>query len=265
MTSDNLMIRSARASRKTLTDAVHEELRDAILRGAYRPGSQLPTEAELGNMLGASRTVVREALRILEDDGLIFRRHGVGTFVRKHPILKNLNVNYGITEMIQLAGLHPGTSYISAGREDATEEIAVQLDVPVNSSVITLERVRTANDKPVVYSLDTFAESLLRGAEFDPNRLLSESIYSILENQFGHTIDYGVARILPAKAPEHIAKHLALPADSMVLYLLQTDYSALDQPLLYSREYHLPDAFDFMIWRRGPNKLGVPTSQALNK
>src|SRR5919199_1987218 len=150
-----LMIKSAGLSRKTLTDAVHEELREAILRGSYRPGSQLPTEAELGTMLGASRTVVREALRILEDDGLIFRRHGVGTFVRKHPILKNLNVNYGITEMIQLAGLHPGTSHIAVHHDEADEESASQLAIPVHSPVITLERVRTANDKPVVYSLDT--------------------------------------------------------------------------------------------------------------
>jgi DNA-binding GntR family transcriptional regulator len=259
------MIRSARASRKTLTDAVQEELRQAIFSGAYTPGSQLPTEAELGEMLGASRTVVREALRILEEDGLIFRRHGVGTFVRKHQILKNLNINYGITEMIQLAGLVPGTKHLAVRQDTADEEIAMQLNVPVETAVITLERVRTADNKPVVYSLDTFAETLLRGAPFDPDRLLTESVYTILENEFGHTIDYGVARLLPASAPKPIARHLALAPGSLVLYLVQTDYSALDEPLLYSREYHLPDAFDFMIWRRGPSRLGslVPSRPIL--
>lgn len=251
------MIRSARSSRKTLTDAVQAEIRQAILSGAYTPGSQLPTEAELGQMLGASRTVIREALRILEEDGLIFRRHGVGTFVRKHPILKNLNINYGITEMIRLAGLEPGTKYLVVHHEKADAEIAAQLDISVGAPVITVERVRTADQRPVVYSLDTFAEAILHGAHFDPDRLLSESVYKLLETEFGHTIDYGVARILPAQAPPHIAKHLNLPPHSMVLYLVQTDYSPLDQPILYSQEYHLPDAFDFMIWRRGPSKLGT--------
>ncbi|HZQ10828.1 MAG TPA: GntR family transcriptional regulator [Anaerolineae bacterium] len=250
------MIRSARTSRKTLTDAVQEQLRQAIFSGTYSPGSQLPTEAKLGQMLGASRTVVREALRILEEDGLIFRRHGVGTFVRKHAILKNLNINYGITEMIQLAGLTPGTTHLAIHSETADEEIASNLNVPIGTPTVTIERVRTADQKPVVYSLDTFAETLLRGADFNPNRLLSESVYQILENEFGHSIDYGVARILPAHAPAPIAKHLDLAPNSLVLYLVQTDYSSLDEPLLYSREYHLPDAFDFMIWRRGPNKLG---------
>ena len=228
------MIRSARASRKTLTDAVQEELRQAIFSGVYTPGSQLPTEAELGEMLGASRTVVREALRILEDDGLIFRRHGVGTFVRKHQILKNLNINYGITEMIRLAGLESGTKFLAVHQDVANEETASQLNVPPGTPIINIERVRTADNKPVVYSLDSIAETLLGGEPFDPHRLLTESVYTILETEFGHTIDYGVARILPVQAPAAIAEHLNLAPDSTVLYLVQTDYSAGDEPLLYS-------------------------------
>ena len=62
-------------------------------------------------------------------------------------------------------------------------------------------------------------------------------------------------------APDHVADHLALPRGSMVLYVVQTDYSAADEPLLYSREYHLPDAFDFVIWRRGPAQLRASPSE----
>ena len=82
------MLKSARSERKTLTEVAQQELRQAITGGTFRPGSQLPTEAELCEMLGVSRTVVREALRVLEDDGLVARRHGVGTFVRNHPFSK---------------------------------------------------------------------------------------------------------------------------------------------------------------------------------
>jgi GntR family transcriptional regulator len=116
------MIRSARSERKTLTAVAQHELRQAITGGTYRPGSQLPTEAELCEMLGVSRTVVREALRVLEDDGLVARRHGVGTFVRNHPILKNLNFNFGITEMIESAGLKSGTSHLGIYKENADQE-----------------------------------------------------------------------------------------------------------------------------------------------
>jgi DNA-binding GntR family transcriptional regulator len=249
------MIRSARAERKTLTEIAEEELRHAIATGAYRAGSQLPTETELVAMLGVSRTVVREALRMLEEGGLILRRHGVGTFVRDQAILKNLNFNYGITEMIESAGLRAGTSHLAARREPADSDLSEQLRVPLGTPMLTIERVRTADERPVVFSLDSLAEAHLRGVAFDPNRLLTESVYSLLQVDGGRGIEYGIARVQPAVAPDHVAEHLALPVGAMVLYLVQTDYSAADEPVLYSREYHLPDAFDFIIWRRGPARL----------
>src|SRR5690349_18424735 len=171
------MLKSAKSERKTLTEIAQQELRQAIIGGIFRPGSQLPTEAELCEMLGVSRTVVREALRMLEDDGLVARRHGVGTFVRNHPILKNLNFNFGITEMIESAGFQPGTSHLAIQKETADAEKAEQLHVAVGTPLVTVERVRTANGRPVVYSLDTLAESLLEHSDFDPQRLLTESIY----------------------------------------------------------------------------------------
>jgi GntR family transcriptional regulator len=249
------MLRSARAKKKTLTEIAEQELRRAIVRGAFRPGTRLPTEAELCQMLGVSRTVVREAIRVLEEDGLVSRRHGVGTFVRDHPILKNLNLNFGITEMIESAGLTPGTSHFAIETEVADQELAEQLRVALGTPLVTIRRVRTADGRPVVYSLDTLTESLVQRAGFDPQLLLTQSIYSVLQTTLGQVIEYGIARLLPMTAPSEVAEKLHLPPNVLTLYIVQTDYSPDEEPLVYSREYHLPDAFDFIVWRRGPTKL----------
>ena len=253
------MLRSARSERKTLTEVAQHELRQAITGGIYRPGSQLPTEAELCGMLGVSRTVVREALRVLEDDGLVARRHGVGTFVRNHPILKNLNFNFGITEMIESAGLKSGTSHLEIHKENADQEKAEQLRVSIGTPLLTVERVRTADGHPVVYSLDTLTESVLQRTGFDPQLLRTESIYNILQKTLGQVVEYGTARLLPVVAPDHVTEKLGLPRNALTLYIVQTDYSADDEPVVYSCEYHLPDAFDFVVWRRGPTRLRVPS------
>jgi len=249
------MLRSAKSERKTLTDIAQQELRQAIVGGTFGPGSQLPTEAELCEMLGVSRTVVREALRVLEDDGLVARRHGIGTFVRNHPILKNLNFNFGITEMIESAGLKSGTSHLALLKETADQEKAEQLRVDQGTPLITVERIRTADGRPVVYSLDTMTEALIQRAGFDPQLLLTESIYSLLQTSLGQVIEYGIARLLPVAAPRQVVEKLHLPSNALTLYIVQTDYSSDDQALVYSCEYHLPDAFDFIVWRRGPTRM----------
>jgi GntR family transcriptional regulator len=76
-------------------------------------------------------------------------------------------------------------------------------------------------------------------------------------------IEYGIARLLPVSAPDRVAEKLHLSSNSLTLYIVQTDYSIDDEPLVYSREYHLPDAFDFIVWRRGPTRLrGSPSDGA---
>ena len=123
--------------------------------------------------------------------------------------------------------------------------------VPLGTPLTTVERVRTADGRPVVFSIDTLTDTLIERAQFDPERLRTESIYQLLQNSLGQAVEYGIARLLPVTAPEHVAEKLQLPRNAITLYIVQTDYSATDEPLVYSCEYHLPDAFDFLVWRRG--------------
>jgi GntR family transcriptional regulator len=211
---------------------------------------------ELVTILGVSRTVVRDALRILEEDGLITRRHGVGTFVRKNAILNNLSLDFGATDMIISAGMTPGTTHVVVKVEAAKGLTAEALALDEGTPVVTIERVRTADGRPVVYSLDALplaligdVDELRRQAENEP------SLYAVMSKQLRLTVGYGVARILPVLAPAEIANHLEVAAGSALLYLLQTDFSSADEAILYSREYHLPDAFDFVILRRGPVRM----------
>lgn len=255
-------LKPVRTSTRTLTEAAEHEIRTAIEQGLYRPGAQLPAESELVLMLGVSRTVVRDALRLLEDEGLITRRHGKGTFVRSGSILQNLNFNFGTTEMIRSANMLPGTALAGAQIAPATQEVATALNVPVGAPVVAIERVRTADQKPVVCSWDYIPQSLIGDADVGAFQTNNEdgSLYHLLKTSFGLVIEYGVARVLPVSASSHVAQKLQVPEGSVLLCLLQTDYTASDEPILYSCEYHLPDAFDFIIMRKGPRKMGGGSS-----
>lgn len=248
-------LRPARLKSQTLTQVVIQELRDAIEGGVYAPGSQLPPELELVQMLGVSRTVVREALRFLDEEGLVVRRQGLGTFVRKNPILQNLNLNYGTTEMIKTAGLTSGTPFVHAAEVEASGDVAKALNLKPGAHVLAIERVRSADAKPVVYSLDYMDRALVAEGDFSRFQQGQDvSLYQLIENDMGLLIEYGVARILPVKASPRVAEMLRVTPGSPLLCMLQTDYAPDESPVLYSCEYHLPDAFDFIVIRRGPRK-----------
>ncbi|MDF2859258.1 MAG: GntR family transcriptional regulator, partial [Neobacillus sp.] len=60
---------------------VIDRLKQDIDKGVYKEKEKLPSEFDLAKQLGVSRATLREALRILEEENVIIRRHGVGTFV----------------------------------------------------------------------------------------------------------------------------------------------------------------------------------------
>ena len=78
--------------RKSVRDQVIEQLRDSIVRGVWKPGTKLPSEAELGQSLGVSRVSVREGIQHLVSLGLLDTRHGEGTFVRTYEGDAHANV-----------------------------------------------------------------------------------------------------------------------------------------------------------------------------
>ena len=78
-----------RADQRPLYAQASEALKDLVQRNGYAAGDRLPSEIELSQRLGISRPTLREALRHLEEDGVIVRRHGVGTFVTEaQPVIE---------------------------------------------------------------------------------------------------------------------------------------------------------------------------------
>lgn len=238
----------------TLTDAISDALQRAILDGTFALGSQLPPELELMRMLGVSRTTLREALKRLEEQGLIVRRRGLGTYVHEKSIVKDLSTNFGISEMIMAAEMKPGARSAMVRQEKATAEVASALAIAEGTSVIVVDRVRTADERPVVRSLDILPIELFGDRALDSIQLENQSLYKFLSDELQIRIARGVARLSPVTATPDMADKLNVRRGTPLLCITQTDYDSADRPVLHSIEYHLPDAFVFVINRRGPHR-----------
>jgi GntR family transcriptional regulator len=207
---------------------------------------------ELLDMLGVSRTTLREALRILEEQRLIRKRRGLGTFVLERAIIKDMSQNFGITEMISQAGYIPGTRDFDIYLAPASKTVAEKLAIPNESNLVVIDRVRTANDTPVVWTRDIMPQDYLGSWMPTVDELDGTSLYDCLERFANIRIIDGIASFKPVQANKEIAEKLNIQRNDLLLLIDQVDSDLNRRPVLYSSEYHLTDKFKFIIQRKGP-------------
>jgi GntR family transcriptional regulator len=108
------------------------------------PGSLMPSERVLAERFDMARTTVRQTLDRLIADGVLFRRHGHGTFVSAPPLI-GVDLLSSFTIAMTSRGMEPGASVISAAVEPASPLLAARLEIADGRQVLRLERLRTAD------------------------------------------------------------------------------------------------------------------------
>src|SRR6059058_6652674 len=180
---------------------VREQLTQRIDSGALAAGSRLPSEPALATELGVSRATLREALRAMESEGLLRRMWGSGTFVADgRRVANSLDLNFGVTDAIRAAGMTAGIEQARHAMEPATVSEAARLELEPGLDVLVVERVRTADGKPVVLSRDILPGRLIADRPELADEMLKRSIYEVLERDLGIVISYGVATFQPVTA-----------------------------------------------------------------
>jgi len=249
-------IRSSTPARRSLRHLIAETLRSRVQAGELRAGSRLPSEPDLARSLGVSRSSLRGAIALLEEDGLLHRAHGSGTFVTHKPLLRNdLSRNFSVSAMIAATGFKPGTQRGRAGLEPAPSEVAAPFGLADGAPLSVLRRVRTADARAVVDTTDWCRPEVLDSAALSD--LADGSLYQALAAR-GLTVHHGVASLHPTLAPAEVAKRLRVPVGTLLVTLFQVDSMADGVVVLVSREHHLADAFEFSLYRRGPGDSEEP-------
>ncbi|EST52496.1 GntR family transcriptional regulator [Brevibacillus panacihumi W25] len=238
---------SIKGNSRSLFLLVMDKIKSDIESGKLRPGERLPSEAELSKQLGVSRATLREALRLLEEEKIVIRRHGVGTFINSKPVFSGgIGELFSVTDAIERQGYKAGTMILKTAFEESGEEERKRLSLKQGEGVLMIERIRTADGLPVVYCIDRIPAHLAsKGYSAG-----GESIFTWLESTTGIRITYAVAQIEPMGYNEKVSNLLHCDRSTPLLLLEQIHYDENERPILYSHNYFRADKIHFHVVRR---------------
>lgn len=136
-----------------LYQQVIDIIKNEINSGAYKAGAQIPNEFELAESYKVGRVTVRRAIEELVQQGYLTKRQGKGTFVNAPKLKRKIRQKDDVqsfSDACRVNGMEPGARVISRKILPADSTEAQFFGVPVGTDLICVERVRTADDVPVM-------------------------------------------------------------------------------------------------------------------
>ncbi len=240
---------------KLTSRTLSAQAKDAILNIIDKNSefmSKLPSEQELSSILGVSRNTIREALKSLENDGIVAPRQGVGTFIIRDSknIKSNLAELDSFTKIITNHGYKPGTTSLNFKTAFPNKDIASKLSIDISDNILYIDRVRTADGKPVIYVEDYI--NYIDGMYERFSERKNESLFDFL-NSYNIKISFSSCNIHAVNSNKKLREKLFITQSKPLLHLEQVHYTSKGIAILYSDSYFISDKFDFNLIRRSVN------------
>jgi GntR family transcriptional regulator len=214
--------------------------------GALQVDDRLPSESALCDEFEVSRTVVRQALADLENEGLIRRVKGKGSFIAAPKTSESLVQSLtSLHEDVQARGQRLRSRILRLEAEPVSAHVATLLDLAPSDRIILLERLRLVNGLPWVVTTNHLPYDLCsRILDLD---MRDRSLYETLEDDLGIPLDHGWRSVDAALAGNTIGRHLGIGADAPVLRLTGVTFDTTGRPVEYFVSAHRGDSSRFQV------------------
>ena len=235
---------------RTLVVQLRDRLANLIKDDGLRPGDKLPTEAQLTQRFKISRPALREALKLLEQDDVIFVEHGRGRFVSAMSAVsveRPITVFESVTEMARQYGYSTRNQVLSISEEVPDATIATPLQLAAGERVIRLERLRLQDEEPIMYCLDYLPRGLIPGRIYDVD--WNGSLLALLE-KYRHRPRMSAAKVSAVMLPNDVAERSDLRNFGPALLIRETCFNTAGSPVIHAIDYHRGSHFSFSFVRK---------------
>lgn len=223
---------------------IRESLREDIVNRVLQPGQKLPSEDELATKYGVSRMTVRQGITELIDEGVLYRRHGIGTFVAQSPVVRDHTRLNNFFESSKLKGIEASSRVLTTEILPTSIKVAKELGLNAGELAIRIKTLRFADGIPV-----TVHDAYI------PYRLFSQILQEKLETRhlwdfmemYGYRVKRAVQRLEAREADEELAYLLDIEVGAPILYKERTVYSDNGTPVEFTRCYNRGDRYSLTV------------------
>ncbi len=224
-----------RQSSTSLYEQIAQQLLTEIQQGQFGALGKLPSEAELVERFQVSRVTIRLSLAKLEEDGVVERKQGKGTFVAAQQVRHDLDAH-----SLLLQGLKPSMRMLKQRAVAVPEELAGLF----SERCINVERLHFVDDEPIAFARSYLTAEL---AEVDWQSVEQEPLYSVLERVTGKPVIRADMAIRAREADKALAEHLGVRRGTALLVMQRTswfeDQQCCDRTTFYIR----PERYEFVL------------------
>jgi len=231
-------------------DGVHlyakiaRKIRLQIDSGKYNVGDRLPPERKLCEEFEVSRITIRQALNRLQEQKVIDRQQGKGTFVLPSEYNQLLDTLYSFKDEIEKSGQEANTRMLDIDRIKVDAYLNHKMGLPLNSYVYRLSRLRLANNIPLVLEYSFIPFSL--APELDRFNFSKVSLYETLNSEYSIEIDKAYETLNATKLTADEADILKKEQDDTAMYIERFAYTN-DQIIEFTRSLVIGDKYKYTV------------------
>ena len=218
-----------------------EQIKQKILSGEYEEGDLIPSEREFSISYELSSTTIRRALNDLVQENFLERKAGKGTFVRRKKVKRDLRKVLGFTKNMTEMGLTPSTKVLSKKIVAANAFARQRLGLDKGEKVVRLERLRLADDVPMMLETRYIRTDLCPGIEKEE---LSSSLWRVFEDKYGLKPNRHSQGMMIATVSGHSAALLTLNDNSLTFLIKGITYVQNNEPIECEESLYRSDQYE---------------------
>jgi GntR family transcriptional regulator len=220
---------------------IAQALRDRIRSGRTLPGERLDNQRRLAEDFGVTLMTLRQSLEVLEREGLISRRHGLGTFVATPSVDYDILHFRAFAGDLSAVGENVATRFLRTQRARADRQAARELGLDPGVRVFALERLRLVDGHPTSFQVSHLAEAL--GEEVAKADLAVMPLGQVLTFKLGIEITAARETVSAETLPARAARELGCAPGVPCFRSDRVSTDAASRPIVYDRVFIPGDRF----------------------